>query len=262
MEVVILAAGYATRLYPLTRTRPKALLEVAGKPMIEWVLGNLRPIPGIDRIVVVTNDKFAEGLEEWAAGYRIRNPVPGLVIAHDGSTDESNRLGAIGDLCLAMAQCSIDDDLIVVASDNLFSQTLQAFGEFCRQRNAPVVALYDVGRLEEITNYNAITVDEAGRITFFEEKPKHPQSTRTAIALYYYPRHMLPLITQYLSEGNNPDQPGHLVQWLYQRIPFYTWDLPGTWFDVGSVENLDGAERVFSGLRRQGYPASGRGSEE
>jgi len=245
MHLVVLAAGYATRLYPLTLTRPKALLEVAGKPMIEWVLDNLRPIRSIDRAVVVSNDKFASNLEEWAAPYHVRHPHPALTVLNDGSTDESNRLGAIGDLGLAITRCPIDDDLIVVASDNLFSQTLGPFEEVCNRRAAPVVALYDVGSLEAITKYNAITVDETGRITFFEEKPRHPQSTRTAIALYYYPKSVVPLITKYLRDGNNPDQPGHLVQWLYTRTPFYTWELPGIWFDVGSAETLEEANRIF-----------------
>jgi glucose-1-phosphate thymidylyltransferase len=251
MDVVILAAGYATRLYPLTLTRPKALLEVAGTPIIERVIGSLRSIPGIARFVIVTNDKFAGALEEWAAGYRTAHRDQALLVVSDGSTDESNRLGAIGDLGLALTRCGIEDDLIVVASDNLFSAPLQAFGEYCVQRRAPVVALYDVGNLEAIRKYNAITADAAGRITFFEEKPAHPQSTRTAIALYYYPRHVLPLIAQYLADGHNPDQPGRLVQWLYPRVPFYTWELPGLWCDVGSEETLHEANRIFGTLGTQ-----------
>ncbi len=145
--------------------------------------------------------------------------------------------------------CSIarklDDDLIVVAGDNLFSQSVEEFGKFCRAKNAPVLAVYDVGNLEEIKKYNAITMDEDGRITFFEEKPKQPQSTVTGIALYFYPKASLPLIRQYVAEGNNPDQPGRLVQWMYPRTPFYTWRVPGLWFDIGSKETLDEANRIF-----------------
>jgi glucose-1-phosphate thymidylyltransferase len=245
MDVVILAAGYATRMYPLTLNCPKALLEVAGTPMIERVLENLRPIPGIGRIVVAINEKFARAFDDWAGDYASRHPAPAIVLMNDGSTDESNRRGAIGDLVLAITECALKDDLLVVAGDNLFSQPLEGFAAFCGTRSAPVVALYDVGDLEQIRKYNAISVDRDGRITFFEEKPQRPQSTRTAIALYYYPRHLLPLIQQYLADGNNPDQPGRLVQWLYQRVPFYTWELPGRWFDIGSSETLDEANRVF-----------------
>ena len=140
----------------------------------------------------------------------------------------------------------VDDDIIVVAGDNLFSDKLGAFGEVCRQHNAPVLALYDVGDLEQIKKYNAITVDAESRITFFEEKPKNPVSTLTGIALYYYPKSSLPLIRQYIAEGNNPDQPGRLVQWLYPRTPFYTWRVPGLWFDIGSKETLEEANDIFA----------------
>src|SRR5213082_1640296 len=123
-----------------------------------------------------------------------------------------DKLGAIGDLHLVVTREHIDDDIIVVAGDNLFSQSLEGFGQLVREKNAPVLAVYDVGNLEEIKKYNSITVDGAGRITFFEEKPKNPTSTITGIALYYYPRATLALIKQYMAECNNPDQPGRLVQ--------------------------------------------------
>ena len=130
-----------------------------------------------------------------------------------------NKLGAIGDINLVITREKIQDDLIVVAGDNLFSQSLEDFGRHCRKMNAPVLAVYDVGSLEEIKKYNSITLDAAGQITFFEEKPKQPTSTLTGIALYYYPKAILPLIQQYVAEGNNPDQPGRLVQWLYTAHP-------------------------------------------
>ncbi len=246
MKVIVLAAGYATRLYPLTLTQPKPLLVVAGKPMIDWVLDNLAPIPGIERVIIVTNAKFAEHFERWAADYRAHKAQLEFTIVNDGSTDDSNKLGAVGDLNLVLERERLEDDLIVVAADNLFSQSLEPFGHFVRARNAPTVALYDVGNLDEIKKYNAISVDAEGRITYFEEKPKQPKSTRTAIALYYYPRPALPLIRQYVAEGNNPDQPGRLVQWMYSRTPFYTWDVPGIWFDIGSKESLAEADRVFA----------------
>jgi glucose-1-phosphate thymidylyltransferase len=245
MKVLILAAGYATRLYPLTLTRPKPLLEVAGKPMIDYVLDNLAPIGGIERVYVVTNSKFAAQFQEWSDAYRAAGSKLDFTIVNDGSTDDTNKLGAIGDIHLVITREKIDDDLIVVAGDNLFSQSLEDFGKCCRQKNAPILAVYDVGSLEEITKYNSITMDADSKITFFEEKPKKPTSTVTGIALYYYPKKTLPLIHQYMAEGNNPDQPGRLVQWLYQRTPVYTWRVPGIWFDIGSKESLDEANRIF-----------------
>ena len=246
MKVLILAAGYATRLHPLTLTRAKPLLPVAGKPMIDYVLDNLAPMGGIDRVYIVTNAKFAEQFQKWADDYRANKSKLDFTIVNDGSTDDTNKLGAIGDLNLVIQREKIDDDLIVVAGDNLFSEKLTAFGDFCRQKQEPVLAVYDVGSLEDIKKYNSITFDASGKITFFEEKPRQPTSTVTGIALYYYPKKTLPLIQQYIAEGNNPDQPGRLIQWLYPRTPVYVWTVPGTWYDIGSKETLEEASRIFA----------------
>ena len=246
MKVIILAAGYATRLYPLTLTQPKPLLPVAGKPMIEHVLDNLAPMGGLDRIYVVTNAKFAGHFQKWADGYRATKAKLDFTIVNDGSRDDSNKLGAIGDLHLVLTREQVVDDVIVVAGDNLFSEELTGFGRYCREKKAPVLAVYDVGDLEQVKKYNAISVADDGRITFFEEKPASPSSTLTGIALYYYPRSTLQLIKQYIAEGNNPDQPGRLIQWLYPRVPVYTWKVPGRWFDIGSKETLEEANRIFA----------------
>jgi glucose-1-phosphate thymidylyltransferase len=248
MKVLILAAGYATRLYPLTLTQPKPLLPVAGKPMIEYVLDNLAPIGGIDRVYVVTNAKFAGHFQKWADHYRATKSRLDFTIVNDGSTDDSNKLGAIGDLRLVLQREQVNDDLIVVAGDNLFSQSVEAFGKFCREKNAPVLGVYDVGSLEQAKKYGVVAVDAAGRVTSFVEKPEKPASTLIGIALYYYPKATLPFIEQYVAEGNNPDQPGRLVQWLYPRTPVYTWQVPGLWYDIGSKETLEEASRIFAKL--------------
>jgi glucose-1-phosphate thymidylyltransferase len=172
----------------------------------------------------------------------------GFTIVNDQSTDDSNKLGAIGDMQLVITKHEIDEDIIVVGGDNLFSHDLTEFGDYCLEKKSPVTGVYDVGDLEEIKKYNAIEIDENSSITYFEEKPKVPKSTLTGIALYYYPQSSLPLIHQYIADGNNPDQPGRLVQWLYPRVPFYVWKVPGLWFDIGSIESLEEANRVFGEL--------------
>lgn len=245
MKLIVLAAGYATRLHPLTLNQPKPLLPVADKPMMEHVLDNL-PFEEIDQIFIVTNAKFVEHFQRWANEYQTGKKVRPIEIINDHSTDDATKLGAIGDVHLVLNQAQIDDDIIVVGGDNLFSQSLEGLGAYCRDRQAPVLGVYDVGNLEEIRKYNSIEIDEQDRITFFEEKPAQPKSTLTGIALYYYPRSVLPLIHQYIAEGNNPDQPGRLVQWMYPRTPFYVWRVPGIWFDVGARETLAEANRVFS----------------
>jgi len=246
MKVIILAAGYATRLYPLTLTQPKPLLPVAGKPMVDYVLDNLAPISGIDQVYVVTNAKFAGHFQKWADACHAARPGLRFTVVNDKSTDDSNKLGAIGDIHYVIKTENVDDDLIIVAGDNLFSEKLEGFGRFCREKNAPVLAVYDVKDLEQIKKYSAITLAPDGRITVFEEKPKNPTSTLTGIALYFYPKSTVPLIKQYMAEGNNPDQPGRLIQWLYPRTPVYTWTVPGIWYDIGSKETLEEANRIFA----------------
>jgi glucose-1-phosphate thymidylyltransferase len=247
VKAVVLAAGYATRLYPLTVDRPKALLPVAGKPMLEHLLDRLDGVPGLDEVHVVTNSKFAETFREWAEG---RSGSRSAVrILDDGTTDEETKLGAIGDLGLTIRSAEIDDDLLVLAGDNLFSESLAPFAQFALAKGAPVLGVYDVGDLEAIRQYNAIELDEADRITFFEEKPEQPTSTLTGIALYFYPRASLRVVADYLAEGNNPDQPGRLVQWLYSRTPVYGWRVPGRWYDIGSKETLAEADAAFSPRR-------------
>src|ERR1041384_4681574 len=178
MKLIILAAGYATRLYPLTLNQPKPLLPVAGKPMLEHVLDNLPPNETNQPAYVVTNGKAWKHLQKWANGYR-----PDLhfsfTIVNDHSTDDSNKLGAIGDMHLVLTENHIDDDVMVVGGDNLFSHDLRDFGTYCQQQNACVTGVYDVGDLEQIKKYNAIEIDENNRITYFEEKPKEPKSTLT-----------------------------------------------------------------------------------
>ncbi|MGH3134662.1 MAG: nucleotidyltransferase family protein [Gaiellaceae bacterium] len=242
MKALVLAAGYATRLYPLTLDTPKALLEVGGKPMLDHVLERLEAM-GVDETIVVTNAKFTPHFEAWASG---REHV---AIVNDGTTSNDDRLGAIGDIGFVLDRTGLDDDLVVVAGDNLFGEDVSGFAAYGREVDAPVLAVHDVGDLSRMHEYNQIEVDEAGRIVFFEEKPASARTTLAGVALYYYPRGTLPLIREYLAEGNNPDQPGRLIEWLYPRTSVYTWRLPGEWYDIGSSETLEEADRIFSQSR-------------
>ena len=242
MKAVILAAGYATRLYPLTLDRPKALLPVGGRPMVDHLLERLADVE-LDGIFLVTNSKFAGAFREWAAERRGGAPVE---IVDDGTTDEETKLGAIGDLELTIRAGAIDDDLLVLAGDNLFSESLAPFAEFGLAKDSPALGVYDVGDLEAIKRYSTIELDDEDRITYLEEKPERPRSTLTGIALYFYPRSALGLVREYLESGNNADQPGRLVEWLYPRVPVYAWRVPGRWYDVGSKETLAEADEAFT----------------
>jgi glucose-1-phosphate thymidylyltransferase len=246
MNVLILAAGYATRLYPLTLNKAKPLLEVAGKPMIEWVLDNLAPIPEITGVYVVTNDKFAKDFEAWAKQYAKSHPKLKFKIVNDGSRSDADKLGAIGDIRLVLNREDLKKEpLIVVAGDNLFSEPLTDFAAHAKG-SAATLATYDVGDLEAMKKYSAIEVDEENVITHFEEKPAKPQTTLTGIALYYFSPEVLELFTTYIAAGNNPDQPGRFIQWLYTRRPVKTYQIKGTWYDIGSKETLEEANRIFA----------------
>ena len=246
MNILILAAGYATRLYPLTQTKAKPLLEVAGKPMMEWVIDNLAPISTIEKVYVVTNNKFAADFQAWAEAYNQTHAKLAFEIINDGSTSDSDKLGAIGDINLVIARSGLyNSDLCVVAGDNLFSESLEEFGKFCAEADSPVLGIYDVGTVDQAKKYGVVAVDDTGQILSFEEKPTDPKTTLIGIALYYYPMQTVTLFSTYLAAGNNPDQPGRFIQWLYPRTPVRTWKVPGTWFDVGSKETLEEANQVF-----------------
>ncbi len=243
-RLVILAAGFANTLPPQTLTRPKALVSVAGRTILDRLLDSLLPIGDLEEAWIVSNRRFAPQFREWA---RRRKGGLRTTVVDDGSTGPGEALGALGDLRLALERCGCDGDLVVAAGDNLFSQTLEDFGDRCRRVASPVLAVYDVGRLESARQYSAVHTDMDGRITSFVEKPKAPDTTLIGIGLYYYPAGVLPMIAGHLATRAPGGKPGELVQWLYPRLPVHTWTLPGIWFDIGSPETLDEAGRILGG---------------
>jgi glucose-1-phosphate thymidylyltransferase len=213
-------------------------------PILGRLLDQLGEVDELEVVYVVTNAKFAEAFlafaEDWAGPFE-------LMVVDDGTTSEEDKLGAIGDLALVIEQEGIDDDLLVAAGDSIFGEgRLDDFARLARERRAPAIAVYDVGEPEAVRPYSAITADDEGRIVAFEEKPEAPETTLAGIALYFYPRETLQLVRRYLGEGNNADQPGRLVEWMFTRTPFYTWRIPGRWYDIGSPETLEAANREFS----------------
>jgi glucose-1-phosphate thymidylyltransferase len=250
MNVLVLAAGYATRLYPLTLDKAKPLLPVGGKPIIEWVVEKLIDVTDLETIYIVTNDKFAHDFQAWAERYQNRQPKFKIKIVNDGSKSDDDKLGAIGDINFVVTRENLaENDLLVVAGDNLFSESLAGFVG-CAKKTDATVAVYDVGDAEAIKKYGNIAVDADGTINHFEEKPEKPRSTLAAIAVYYYSPKVLSLFTTYLAAGNNPDQPGRFVQWLYRRTPVKTFQLKGKWLDIGSKETLKEADEIFRKFAR------------
>jgi len=245
MNALILAAGYATRLYPLTLNKAKPLLVVGDKPIIEWVVDNLQGVPDLETIYVVTNDKFASAFQAWSELYQNRHPQFKFKIVNDGSKNDDDKLGAIGDINFVVSRENLSQsNLLIVAGDNLFTESLEGFVG-CAKGTEATVGVYDVGDREAIKKYGNVLIDEDGIITHLEEKPQKPRGTLAAIALYYYSPSVLSLLTMYLAAGNNPDQPGRFVQWLYTRKPVKTFQIKGKWLDIGSKETLENADQIL-----------------
>jgi len=240
MKALILAAGYATRLRPLTDSIPKQLLPVGGRPMVDWILDGIEETSA-DEVHLVTNARFADDFERWAQDKDVR-------IHNDGTTSNEDRLGAIGDIRFV----GLDDDLLVVAGDNLFDYSLADYEDYWRERDGSCVAVFDVGDRELAKRYGIVEVDAEDRVVGFVEKPEHPPTTLCATATYLYERDHLRLIERYLEEGNPPDQPGNYVAWLHEREPVYAYRFAGQWYDIGDAKQLVEADNRMR--RRRGLP--------
>ena len=245
-HALVLAAGYATRLYPLTQSVAKPLLPVGGRPMIDYILERIREADPL-AMHVVTNAKFAGAFREWA---------PADVTVHDdATTSEDDRLGAIGDLRFVVERAGIDDDLLVVAGDNLFDYSLAEYVRWWRAKGvASAVALYEHPDLELVKQYGVVEVDDSERVVSFVEKPAEPPSNLAATACYLFHREHVKLVATYLDEGNVPDQPGRFVEWLYRRAPVYGYRFGGEWLDIGDRAQLleaDNRLRARAGLEQR-----------
>jgi glucose-1-phosphate thymidylyltransferase len=246
----VLAAGYATRLRPLTENVAKPLLPLAGRPMLEYLYEKLAAVEGVDEVHVVTNSRFAADFRAWAeAGDR---PTP-VFVHDDGTTSNEDRLGAIGDIRFVLDAAGLrGQDLLVIAGDNLFDFELRDFVEFWRSKgDGSAICVHDVGELELVREYSMVELADDDRVTFLVEKPSEPTSTLAAIAVYLYRAEHAALIDDYLAEGNPPDQPGRFVVWLYPRVPVYGYRFAGEWLDIGNREQLldaDNRMRVAAGM--------------
>ncbi|MFL5953109.1 MAG: nucleotidyltransferase family protein [Gaiellaceae bacterium] len=249
MKAIVLAAGYATRLRPLTETWAKELLPVAGRPIIDWILDALGEARAVDEVHVVTNAYKAAVFAEWAKSRDV-------IVHDDGTTSNDDRLGAIGDLQFVIERARLDDDLIVIAGDNLFDYRIGDLIDFWRTKDAAdarasAVAVRDVGSLELAAQYGIVTLDGDARVTEFEEKPSDPRTTLAATATYVFAREHAALIGTYLAAGESPDQPGRYVAWLHRREPVYGWVFDSTWYDIGDRHQLleaDNRMRERAGL--------------
>ena len=241
LKAIILAAGYATRLYPLTLDTPKALLKVGGKPILDHILDNVEGIRAVDEVHIVTNRKFMGQFEGWKA--REKRDLP-ITIYDDGTTEEDKRLGALGDLQFVLDRAGISDDIIVLAADNLMDFSLSNFYTYYRKVNGSCVCVKEV-KPHELAKMGIVLMDENDRIYDFEEKPKNPKSHIGAFAVYIYKRETAKLLKDYLKEGNNPDAPGNFPAWLCRREPVYGYVFQGQCYDIGTPDAYGEVQELY-----------------
>jgi glucose-1-phosphate thymidylyltransferase len=246
MKALILAAGYATRLRPLSDSIPKQLLPVGGRPMVDWILDRIDDAGEVQEIHLVTNAVYAADFERWAEGRSI-------AVWNDGTRSNEDRLGALGDIALAVDRGGLaGDDLLVIAADNLFEFSLRDYVAFFRAKaDGSAVAVHRLSNPALARLYGIVELGDDDRVVGFEEKPEQPRSDLAATATYLYHRDHVALLARYLAEGNLPDPPGRFLVWLREREPVYGYRFDESWIDIGDPDQLleaDNRYRTLAGL--------------
>lgn len=244
MKAVFLCAGYATRLYPLTQNQPKPLLPVGGKPILDYLLEKVAWIRAIDKVFVVTNDRFYGDFKRWSEK---KGEFPPIEVVNDGTQNEQDRLGAIKDLSFTFQTAGIQDDVAAFAGDNLFQFDLEGFFSFA-QSHRPHLSLgvVDVEDQDRACAYGIVRLNKENQIVEFHEKPKDPPSTLASTGIYWLAKEGLDFLDRYIAEGHNADRLGDYVSWLVKVDRVFAYPFQGTWFDIGDLDSYREAERLFS----------------
>ena len=248
MKTILLAGGYAKRLWPLTKNRPKSLLPIAGKPIIEYIFDGIEKIEEIKEIYLSTNRKFETNFKEWLESYRSSKEIR-LVI--EETRDEEEKLGSIGALNFLINRLGLKEDLLIIGGDNLFDFDLKDLIDFYMAKKKSVVLLYDMEEKERVKGkYGVLEMDSAFKIINSEEKPKEPNSTLISTACYIFSKEDLALIKDYLASGNTPDAIGFFVSWMCKKSDLYGLIHSGIWFDIGSFDEYERANVVYAEISK------------
>jgi glucose-1-phosphate thymidylyltransferase len=242
MKALVMAAGYGTRLYPLTKDTPKPMLEVGDRPMIDHIVEKIESVDAVDELLLVTNEKFYERFLEWEDSRNFDWPV---TILNDGTTEDGDKRGAIGDIHFTVQEASIQDDLLVLAGDNLFDFSLSDMASTFERVSDNVIGVLQFDDESKLSKYGIVDVDENDRVVDFVEKPDEPPSNLVAMGMYLFSGEKLSLIEQYLDEGGNPDEPGWYVTWLVENDEVYAHTFEGNWFDIGDKDSLEKADKFL-----------------
>ncbi|WP_418284803.1 sugar phosphate nucleotidyltransferase [Halorubrum sp. DTA46] len=243
MKAVVLAGGYATRLWPITETRPKMFLPVGENTVIDEIFEDFEADDRVDEVFVSTNERFADSFDRYLADSPFEKPT----LSVEETVEEDEKFGVVGALAQLVDREEVDDDLIVVAGDNMISFDLADFTDFFESKGTPTLAAYDVGSKERAKSYGLVELD-GDEVIDFQEKPDNPKTTLVSIACYAFPADTLPDLDTYLSDGNNPDEPGWFLQWLQERGAVHAYTFDGAWFDIGTADSyLDAVEYALEG---------------
>ena len=248
MTLIILAAGYAVRLQPLTLDTSKSLLTIGGRKMIERILEKVLKVKEVSSIYIITNSKFFKNFSEWLKNYEHAKKIS---LICDGTTSNENRLGAIKDMEFVIKEESITGDIMVVAGDNLFEFDMNDFMKFARKKDGVSIAVHDVGSLELAKNFGVVKIDADNRVVDFEEKPANPQSTLISTGIYYFPKDRVAFINEYVKMQNKLDAPGHYIGWLSKRDKVYGFAFPEDWYDIGTMESYKKADKEYLNKERK-----------
>jgi glucose-1-phosphate thymidylyltransferase len=245
MKNIVIAAGYATRLYPLTENFPKPLLKIGERSILDRILDDVDGIEDIDEHIIVTNHKFAEIFNNWVAERKLKTGTKPIRIIDDGTTDNENRLGAVKDLLLAIDEFGINDDIMVLAADNVLDFSFQGFVNFFKQKNTSVIMCHHEPELYKLQRTGVIAVDEDMKVLEMQEKPEHPVSNWAVPPFYIYKKNDLPLIRDCLNHGCGFDAPGNLAHYLVNATTIHAWIMPGSRYDIGSLDSYKEAQILF-----------------
>ena len=241
MKCLILAAGYATRLYPLTENFPKPLLKVGDKTILDWLIDDIDQAGCVDEYVVISNHKFASIFEDWAKGKRV-------TVLDDGTSSNETRLGAVRDIQFAIDELKLDDDLLVIAGDNLLDFSLVKFIEYAQEKGTTCVMRYYEPAIEKLRKTGVATVNDEGLILSMVEKPAEPQSHWCCPPFYFYRREDVPLVKVGIDSGCGVDAPGSFIAWLATQTPVYAWEMPGKRYDIGNLASYEEVQNTYHGI--------------
>jgi len=242
LKAIVLAAGYATRLYPLTINKPKALLTIGKETILDFVINEITTIPEVDEIYIVTNDRFYEQFCHWN---KLSNKKVKITVLNDNTTDDATKLGAIGDIQFVIDQMNIDDDLLVMASDNIFTFKLLDFYKEFRNKNKDMILVSKIENREDLKRMANVVMNADGKVLDMVEKPAEPISDFAAFASYFYTRDTVPMIKEYLDQGNNPDAPGFFPSWLFRQKDVYAYSFTGECYDIGTPQAYKEVGEIF-----------------